>query len=136
MADHPQNLVQTKIYDILTGDLTLMGLVVGVWDNAPDNSDYPYVEIGDDDHSDWSSHTHQGFSSDLRLHFWSQARGRKEIKDIMNRVYTLLHNIDLAIVNFPTVSFRCELNEVIIDIDGRTYHGVQRYSLLLGGNNV
>ena len=43
MATHVQSDLQTKIYDILTGDATLMALVSDrIYDHVPDNTDYPY----------------------------------------------------------------------------------------------
>ena len=134
MATHPQVSVQQKVYTVLTGDATLMGLIEGVYDNVPDNPLAPYVTIGDDEYSDFSSHTHDGFEGSVQIDVWSEAVGRKECKTIQNRIYTLLQNLDLAIDGFPTLNFKCGLSTVEMDPDGRTYHGVQRFDFLIGGN--
>ena len=134
MAVAPYNLLQTKIFSILNGDGPLNDLIDKVHDNAPDNSDYPYVVVGDDDLSDFSSHTNDGFEGDVTVDTWTQSEGRKQCKAIQERIYTLLHNIDLGIVGFKTISFRCTLTNILKDPDGRTHHGVQVFSILLGGN--
>lgn len=134
MAIHVQDLLQIKIFEILSNDATLSALINGVFDNVPDNLDPPFVVIGDTSLSDFGSHTHSGFQGELTIHAWSEDMGRKKIMTIMNRIYTLLHNIDLAITNYKTIVFRCETNEILVENDNRTHQGVQTYKIMLGGN--
>ena len=133
MASDPQLPLQKAIYDLLSGDVTLDGLVSGVFDNVPEGTAYPYVSIGDDVLSDWGSHTFDGASCDVSVHSWARELGRKSVKDIMARVYTLLHNVDLSVSGFSTVACRMENEQTFLDPDGETYHGVQRFKIILGG---
>ena len=88
------------------------------------------IELGD-----FGSHTGSGFEGEVTINVWTQSgRGKKDAQTILNRVYELLHGQNLAISYFPTVSFRCSFNHVVVDPDNRTYHGIQRYHLILGGN--
>lgn len=132
-AQHVQLLLQEKIYQTLKDDRTIQELCCGVYDNVPDNSAYPYIEIGEDEYDDWSSHTHDGFDGSVWIHVWSEYPGRKEVKLIQNRIYELFHNQDMGIDNFPTVTFLQELCRNFKDPDGRTHHGVQRFDFLFGG---
>ena len=132
MATHVQKLLRQKIYDTLSADATLIALVSLIYSNAPDNSAYPRIKIGDQPLDDWGSHTHDGFQGEVLIHAWTQGESDVECINIMNRVYTVLHNIDLGISGYSTVNFRCASNTILLEPDGRTYQGIQRYSVMLG----
>lgn len=138
MSDHPRMLLQRKVFELLSTDVDLKGLLRGekkVLDYVPDNPEYPYVTIGDIDHNDFGSHTHDGVDSVLMIHVWSQLAGKSEAMQIQNRIYQLLHDVDLQIDSFPTVNCRETFSQVLKDPDGKTHHGVSQYSIILGGNN-
>lgn len=137
MATHPQKSILQAVFQRLSGDGTLTALVPAarIGHNLPDSTAYPKIWIGPITLSDWSSHTFDGFQGDIQIHAWTQGQTATPCMDIVNRIYTLLHNYDLAISTFPTLNFRCTLNEVLLEPDGRTYQGIQRYSLLMGGND-
>lgn len=135
MADHPQKLIQTKLFEILNGDSDLTNLIQGVFDNVPDNQTFPYVTVGEISMSHMGGFSFDGFDGDYTIHTWSRARGRQSSQLILNRIYTLLHTTKLSLADgFNTMVNTCELNEILLDPDGVTYHGVQRYRLMLGGN--
>lgn len=134
MANHPQNLLQQRIYTTLTADATLMALIEAVYDSVPDNEPAPFISFGEFNLGDWGSHTSSGVEGEIQLDVWSEQTGKKEVLTIMNRLYEILHNIDLDITGFPTIVFRCALSTVLKDPDGRTHHGIQRYRIILGGN--
>lgn len=137
MATHPQLLLAQKIYARLTADSTLMSLVGGrIFDVVPDNVVYPFIDIGDTELEDFGSHTTSGFEGEIPIHIWTQGTTKKQNMEIGNQVYSLLHNTDLAISNFPTVSFRASFNQILTEDDNRTHHGIQRYDVILGGNSA
>ena len=129
MPSHVLNPLQARIFALLDGDATLGALVNAIHDNTPDEAPLPYVVIGDDSMSDFGGHTFDGFEGPVTIHAWTEGEGRKANKDILNRIYEILHNIDIAIPGFTTIVFRCTLSEVLLDPDNRTYHGIQRYNL-------
>jgi hypothetical protein len=133
VAQHVQLLLQEKIYDILRGDTELQNLKAKVFDNVPEDTCPPYIEIGEDEYDDFSSHDFDGFDGSVWIHVWSESAGRKELKQIQNRVYELLHDQDMAIENFPTLTFLQEFCKNFKENDGRTHHGVQRFDFLMGG---
>ncbi len=135
MADHPQKLIQTKLFELLNADTPLTDLIQGIFDNVPDNQTFPYVTIGEISMNHMGGYEFDGFDGDYVVHVWSRARGRKETQLILNRLYTLLHTTDLTLADgFNTMVNTCDVNEILIDPDGVTYHGIQRYRLMLGGN--
>lgn len=137
MAEHTSVALQTKIYSLLAADATLIAMLANgassINDNTPDNSEFPYIQIGEDTFGDWSAHDFDGFDGDITLHVWTQGRGRKECKQIQDQIYAVLHNIDLSLTGRNTVSFRCSLSETLLDPDGSSYHGVMKFGFLLGG---
>lgn len=129
------SLVQQKIYQLLSEDDEITeDYGANVYDQVPDNTDGTYIVIGDDKFDDFGSHTFDGFKVELNIHtFTDISRGRKLCKQIQGRIYELLHNVDLAITGQKTVSLRTGLQETLLDPDGRTYHGVNKFNLILGG---
>ncbi|MFQ5954710.1 MAG: DUF3168 domain-containing protein [Kiloniellales bacterium] len=132
MAD-ASGAVQTAIYDRLTGDATLMGMVKAVHDQVPEDAKFPYVTIGDDTATDFDTKTETGQELTLTLHAWSRAHGRKEVKDILARIYALLHEQALTITGFTHVLARFEFTQTFRDPDGLTQHGVARYRVIVQG---
>ena len=63
----------------------------------------------------------------LTLHVWSQYRGRREIKEIMQSVYSLLHNTAITVTGASLVNIRQEFNNTLMENDGITRHGVMRF---------
>jgi hypothetical protein len=136
VANHAELPLQTRLFEILSGDATLAELIGAdrVFDFVPENEPYPYITIGDMESRDWGSHTHDGFEFDAHIHTWTKASGRKQALEIMARVYQLLHNLDISITDFPTITCREADRRIPLDPDGRTYHGIQRFRIVLGGN--
>jgi uncharacterized protein DUF3168 len=136
-VSHPALLVQTKIYEILCDDATLTGLLAdgenSILDSVQEETVMPYITLGDDEFADWGSHTFQGIDGDISIRTWTQNRGRKKCKEIMSRIYDLLHGVDLSVTGYSTVSMRCVFLHTVVDPDGVTIQGIQRFKLLLGG---
>jgi len=84
--------VQKAVYDVLSADATLMATVSGVFDFVPQNTDYPYVTIGNSRLTDYSTVTTTSFRQTLNIQVYSRSRGRKEVSDIMAQVHGLLHD--------------------------------------------
>lgn len=123
--------LQKAIYTVLSGDATLLGLATGgVFDCPQEDTSFPYVTIGDDTLADWSSKTFDGKEATITIHSWSEAMGREEVKKIMDRIDTLLHNGSLSMTGHSLVVMQFDFAETLRDPDGRTYHGVQRFRAL------
>jgi hypothetical protein len=134
---HPQKQILSWVLTTLKNDATLTALVPAsrIVENLPDNTNYPHIRVSPAFSEDWSSHTFNGFNGEIHIRVWTQAQSVESNMDILNRIYTLLHDMDPAISGFPTIDFRCTFNEPVVEPDGRTYQGLQRYSFTLGGND-
>jgi hypothetical protein len=134
MAVGVSAVLQAKIFQLLTSNAPVSDLVGGrIYDNVPDSPTYPYIHIGEDDLSDWGAHDVDGFECEITIHTWSQAKGKKESKTIQDRIYELLHNGNLGIQGQKTIVLRQSFQNTMLDPDGATYHGINRFKLILGG---
>jgi hypothetical protein len=122
--------LQKAIYDRLTGNAALMAIVSGVFDSVPEAQAFPYITIGDDTAVDFGTHTWKGQNLTITIHSWSMARGRAQVKDIMKRVYDLLHEQLLTMQGHTMFSMRFDFEQTFLDPDGVTYHGLQRFRAL------
>lgn len=131
----PQEFQKT-LYTLLTGDSMLMALISGVFDSGavPQNQLFPYVTIGESPMTDRSNHTTRGFASQFTIHVWYQelGRGRKSVQLIQKEIDRLIHAQNICIDGWNIISCRAIFQDVIIDIDNVTLHGIQRFNLLIG----
>ncbi len=119
--------LQVAVFEALTANASLTAAVSGIYDHVPADTAFPYVTIGETSVSDWSSKTFDGQEHRLTLHVWSRARGRKETKEIFALLYAMLNGADLAVEGQQLVDLRFEFAQTLLDADGLTFHGVQRY---------
>jgi len=126
MSDHSLEL-QKSIFNALDGDSTLQNLVTDVYDFVPENTAFPYVKVGEETSIDNGTKTLQGNEHTLVIHTFSRYRGSKEVKEIMSRIYALLHESSLSVSGASLVILRFEFSDVIKENDGFTSHGLQRF---------
>lgn len=100
---------------------------VPVYDDVPEETVYPYVILGEETATNDGSKTLDGVEHTLTIHAWSQYRGRREIKEIMQSVYSLLHNSDITVSGASLVNLRQEFATTLSENDNITRHGVMRF---------
>lgn len=130
MSDHSLQLQKT-VFDTLDGDSNLQSKVSDVYNFVPQNTTYPYVQVGDDSMADNSTKNLDGNIHSIMIHTWSRYRGDKEAKEIMARIYELLHNSSLSVSGASLVNARFETSDILNDPDGITKHGVQRFRFVI-----
>ena len=126
--------LQSAIYTALNNDSTLTNTHgAGVYDDVPEGSGFPYVTMGEDASNDYGTKDLDGSTVSLNIHVWSQYRGSKEVKTIMDRIHTLLHDSSLSVSGFNLVNTRFEFMDILRDPDGITRHGVMRFRAVMLG---
>ena len=132
MSDHSFELQKT-IFTTLNSDNTITSTFSAtVHDHVPQGTSFPYIVIGEETMTDESSAKTLDFNNfTLTIHIFSRNRGRKEAKQIMARIYELLHNQNLSVTGADHINTRFEFSDVIKENDGLTYHGVQRFRTIL-----
>ncbi len=53
---------------------------------------------------------------------------------MMAAIYDSLHHAALTVTGFDSVLSRFDFKDIFLDPDGITYHGVQRFKILIGGS--
>lgn len=128
MAVVDLSLVQKAVYDKLIADNVASGRV---YDSAPSNVTFDYVEIGpavdvEDDTSDG-----QAIEHNMTVDAWSRShRGRKAVKDLVGAVRTSLHRANLTVAGLSSCLTWVDGATYQSDPDGVTEHGIVRVRLM------
>ena len=118
--------IQESLYALLTGDATLSGIVVGVYDRTPEAPDYPYIVIDNLTSRDWSTRTSLGFNTQVPVVVYSQA-GTMQLLEILDRIYELVVEGNLTLLSHQLVALKFETHEVKTLEDGVTKQGDIRF---------
>lgn len=117
-----EEALHKAVFDKLTADLA-----TPVYDHVPPNASFPYVVIGEDTHVPFDTDDSLGSESTITIHVWSRYRGKKEAKQIQGEVYDALTRQELTVEDHDLVTIEFEYSDVVLDPDGQTRHGVQRF---------
>ena len=130
--------LQQSIFTTLTGgtltDVDGTSITSKVYDDVPEGTTYPYVVMGEETAIPIGAKDTDGHEHTLTIHVWSQYRGRKEIKNIMSQIYTLLHNVAISVTGASLVNIRHEFERTLLEQDGITRHGVIRFRAVVFDN--
>ena len=130
-----QFALQEALYARLNNDSTLTNTNgASVYDEVPEGSGFPYVVLGETTAIDYGTKDINGSESTVMLHVWSQYRGAKEVKNIMDRVHDLLHDYSMSVSGANLINLRFEFSDLLRDPDGVTRHGVMRFRAILLGS--
>lgn len=138
--------MQTAIFNKLTGTTALTDLLPvhdygdgftapSIFDHVPqsfdpsDNSQFPYVRITAPQDTENDTDTELGFTSVVNIHTWSRYRGNKEAGEVMEQIYNALHRQALTATDYGVSGIHQEYSEIMLDPDGITRHGVQRFRI-------
>lgn len=115
--------LQIAIYNRLKSNPDLT-----VYDAVPEGAAFPYVSIGEDTVVDESTKTDNGEEITHTLHVYSSYNGRKEVKEIMNKVLETLTNEPLQLGSgFFMESFNLDMMQVLETSGTPLKHGVMRF---------
>lgn len=127
--------LQKALFSTLNGSVTgIDSANVPVYDDVPENTAYPYVILGEETTANNGSKTLDGVEHTVTMHAWSQYRGRREIKEIMQSIYSLLHNAAISVSGASLVNIRQEFSTTLAENDGITRHGVMRFRVVVFDN--
>ncbi len=127
--------LQQTIFTALNVSALTETLNCAILDDVPSNCVYPFIQLGEETTVDYSTKLLDGGETTINIHIWSQYKGSKECKQIMDKVHDLLHDSSLSITGFNLINLRFEYSDIMRDPDGVTRHGVMRFrSIILGTN--
>ena len=119
--------LQSAVYSLLSGDSSLDTLIGDgrIYDSvAPQDSAYPYVVIGMETVTDLGTKTLDGNLYNLNIEVWSQYRGQKQIKEVMERIYNLVNNVSISVSCADSVMSYISSTTTKTEVDGITRHGI------------
>lgn len=131
MAFHSYEL-QASVYAKLTSTASVNNLVGGrIYDDVPQGTAYPFIQIGEESIIDNSTKTLQGQSITVNVHVFSEYRGKLEVKNILSAIYDALHDSDMIVDEANLINFRFEFSDIVVESDGITRHGVMRFRAIV-----
>lgn len=131
-----QFALQSAVYSRLNSDSTITTTYgATVVDEFLLADNYPAITIGEETTIDYSTKDVYGGETTINIHIWSQYKGAKETKNIMDRIHDLLHDYSLTVTGFNLINLRFEFSDIMIDPDGITRHGVMRFRAIILGTN-
>lgn len=128
--------LQTAVYSTLNGDSNLTStLGASIFDDVPEDSGFPYIQIGADTINEYGTKDVDGASTSLTLHVWSQYKGSLQTKNIMDRIHSLLHDASISVTGYNLINIRFEFGDILRDPDGVTRHGIIRFRAITLGTS-
>jgi hypothetical protein len=124
--------LQQAIYATLVASSDLQDVAGDrIYDAVPRGAALPYVVIGDDRETDWSTATEPGSAHALTIHIYSHAAGRKETRLASEAVIEALNGASLTIDGQTLIDIRWLESETLRESDGETVHATLRFRALL-----
>ncbi|GGV80488.1 DUF3168 domain-containing protein [Streptomyces thermoviolaceus] len=114
--------LQQAVYAKLTADTTLMGLVSGVYDEVPEDVEFPYVTLGSITELPDDAHDRQGLTAQVVLHIWSKYHGYREAAEILAAMDQVLDRKPLAVDGFTDISIAQAQHQSMRDSDPTIRH--------------
>jgi hypothetical protein len=131
----PLDAVQVGLRTLLLGDAALTALIgeSSVWDEPPEDEDFPYVHIGEATSILDGTHSGQGRQVAETLHSWDKARTARSVNRIGARLVAVL---DLQAEAFDAVTsgvtvwmIRHEFSQTLRDPDRTIRHRIDRFRI-------
>jgi hypothetical protein len=126
--------LQQAVFATLCADggvTDVVGDPARVFDAPQRDAEFPYVVIGDDTETDWSTATDTGSAHAFAVHVWSRAGGRKEAKIVAGAVKDALDGAELSVTGHALIDIRYLSTEFFREPDGETTHAVLRFRAAL-----
>lgn len=122
--------LQEAVYAVLSADTALKSLIgdpARIYDDVPRDAAFPYLTVAEGTQSEWGSQIDEGAEHRLIVHAWSRYAGRREVKQIIERVRTILHAGVLTLTGHTLINLRCEAIDFTRANDARSYHAMARF---------
>lgn len=125
---------QEAVYSALTASAALQALIgnpARVYDVVPPAAVFPYVTLGDISIRDFDTKDRLGFEQLHVIHVFSRSRGRKELKQVMQTIYDVMHRTNVSVTGADLVN--CQLLSALTqqDNDGLTLRGTLRFRIVV-----
>ena len=118
------------IFAVLDGDATLTALTT-IHEGPRLDQETPFINLADTLERDWSTKSYTGSEYLMKIHVF--AATTDTVLQIIERIRTLLHRVELTVVGKNFVDLNHEDTEIFQDKDQTTMHGVVEFRALVHG---
>jgi hypothetical protein len=108
----------------------LATLGVGVFDHVPEDTEQPYIRLGEHLSIPDNAHGQFGRNVTVTLHVWTRARGNASGQTIADQVIALLDHQPLTVDGHDVISVRHEFDQALTDPDPEIRHHVLRFRVV------
>lgn len=123
----------------MSASLTLQGYIktlladisAPVFDDPPQEQDFPYVTIGDTAESPLDDSCTRRWLVTSTIQVWSRYDGYKEVKEIQAEIDTALVNMSTVLNDYQILPIQPDTANVFRDPDGETRRGVQTFNVIV-----
>lgn len=119
--------LQKALFSALNGQLS-----APVVEDVEQGSTFPCVTIGDNQHNDFSTDTEDGAEVLITIHTWSRTDSIKETLVLLDEINAILNRSELVLTSWLCAGVSFDMSSVMKDPDGRTRHGVIRFTAIIG----
>ena len=107
-------------------------LTYNVLGHVPENySTFPYIKVNPLELSDNDTDTETGFSAVIQIESYSRYPGVKEVGEVQQAVYDLLHRATIAdTASYGISTIHQEFSNILTESDGLTRVSVQRFIVI------
>ena len=146
MAESQANAIEIAFYTALSNSAELVALLAdnvqasgfpAIYSYVPqigdtgDDNVFPYIVIGEDTLTDWSTDTASGIEAMATIHTWSRTNGRRETKQIQGAIYNALHRAELTTPDHEFIGCEFETSDIVLDPDMQTHHGTSQFRVTI-----
>lgn len=125
--------IQKAIVSAVRGDAAF-GAIAGdrIYDSVPDKVTFPFASFGPFLSEPYDGLAMDGWECLVELHVWSRTRGRVQCAQMLLALEAIFHDQPLTLDSANFVLGRLQSQRQLLDGDGLTQHGVQRYRFVTG----
>ena len=105
-------------------DVAGTSITTKVFDDVPEGTAYPYVIIGTEQTREAGTKSTDGNIYNFDIEVWSQYRGQKEIKEVMERLYNIFNNSTISVSGADSVMSFVVSAITLVEPDAITRHGI------------
>lgn len=128
MSADSQWAVQQAIVAKLKGAAALTAIVgQRIYDDVPQGTAYPYIVVDDMTSVPFDTQGGVGAQVGVNIYCWSQYRGRKEVRQMMDAIYAALNRQALTISGHAHIDTLFMTSSTFRQGDGRTYSGMTSF---------
>ena len=121
------SLISWPLQQALYSRLSTALAPIAVYDDAPTTAAFPYVTLGEQTSSGAGDKTQDAEELTVTLHAWSRKAGRREVKELLARIFDALQGVELTVAGFDPVTLRHEFSNDFLEAETSTKHGVIRF---------